>query len=92
MFLRDDHVVVLHFLRVLVHRDRHLAVTAADHFVLFHIGDGILGRIIYDRVNTSFRIVYRTAQRLCEFKRIRHMPEHIAVHDHRLLIGRDDIR
>ena len=76
---------------VIVSRDGKMTITV-DHFVLLHVGDSILGSIVYDRIDTAFRITHGTAQRLRELQRIRHMPEHITVHAHRLLVCCDDIR
>ena len=80
------------FRSLIVNSDRHLSVPASDHLVLLHVGDGIFRGIVDDRVNTPLRVLHGAAQRLGKPQGIRHAPEHIAVHDHRLLVGSDNVR
>ena len=85
--LLDDYVIIGHILFDLCIDNGHLAVAAPDDLILRHIGYGVLCSIVNQRIYTVLRVAHGIAQGLGELKGIRYTPQHIAVDDHRLLVG-----
>ena len=70
---------------------RQLSVTSGDHIILSSAADDVLGRVIYDGVQTALSVGDGRVQGLGKFQRIVDLPQNVTVADHGLLVTGDDI-